>query len=88
MKKQLEVIEARLEVALGMGEEAGEAGREEEGTLGGGEGGRTAGVGGYKVRGRDLGEEGRGNKGEEEIRGHQDLRKLRMARSRSRPPER
>ena len=36
VKKQLEVIEASLEAALGMGEEAGEAGREEEGRLGGG----------------------------------------------------
>ena len=88
MKKQLEVIEARLEVALGMGEEAGEAGREEEGTLGGGEGGRTAEVGGNKERGRELGEEGKWNKGGKEIRGNQDPRKLRMARSRSRPPER
>ena len=88
MKKQLEVIEARLEVALGMGEEAGEAGREEGGRLGGGEGGRTAGVGGSKLRGRELGKDGTGNKGEEEIRGNQDLRKLRMTRSRSRPPER
>ena len=86
MKKQLEVIEARLEVALGMGEETGDAVREEQGRLA--EGGRRAGVGGNKVRGRELGEEGRGNKEEAEIRGNQDLRNLRMARSRSRPPER
>ena len=80
------MIEARLEVALGMGEEAGDAVREEQGRLA--EGGRRAGAGGNKVRGRELGEEGRGNKSEEEIRGNQDLRKLRMTRSQLRPPER
>ena len=88
MKKQLEVIEARLEVALGMGKEAGEAVREEGGRLGGGEGGRTDGVGGNKVKGMELGKKGIVNKGEVETRGNQDIRKLRMARSRSRPPER
>ena len=88
VKKQLEAIEARLQVALGMGEEPGEAGREEEGWLGVGGGGRTAGVGRNKVRGWELGEERRGNKGEEEIRGSQEVMKLRLARSRSRPPER
>ena len=71
-----------------MGEEAGEAVREEGGRIGVGKRDRTSGVGRDKVRGRELGEEGRGNRGEEEIRGNQDLRKLRMARSRSRPPER
>ena len=85
VKKQLEVIEARLEVALGMGEEAG---REEGGRLGEGEGGRTDGVGGNKVKGMELGKKGIVNKGEVETRGNQDIRKLRMARSRSRPPER